>query len=83
MDQTRSELVEGARIGASAVGATSPASSGWDAYYKQASIRRRSSSNGRRFRAEKRRRRFRERIVMGISFVFVGALTAVFYMLLR
>jgi hypothetical protein len=83
MDQTRTEVADGAARGASAVPVTSPASSGWDAYYKQASVRRRSSGSARRFRAEKRRRRFRERIVMGISVVFVGTLTAIFYMLLR
>ena len=62
-----------------------PASSPtWDGYYKEASRRRRAyGSSNRRLREEKRRRRIRERIGIGISALFVGALTLIFYLVLN
>lgn len=61
----------------------SPAEPTWDAYYKEASRRRRAAGGVRNFRVEKRRRRIRERLVMGLSLVLVGAITTAFYMVLR
>ena len=61
----------------------SPAISAWDEYYREASRRRRASGGGRQLRVEKRRRRWRERIGIGISAVLVGAMTMIFYLLLR
>jgi len=64
-------------------GAVSPATSAWDSYYKDASRRRRAAGGNYNLRLEKRRRRFRERISIGISALAVGAMTLVFYLLLR
>ena len=61
----------------------SPATSAWDSYYKDASRRRRAAGGNHNLRLEKRRRRFRERISIGISALVVGAMTMVFYLLLR
>ena len=61
----------------------SPATSAWDTYYKDASRRRRASGGNHNLRLEKRRRRFRERVSIGISALVVGAMTLVFYLLLR
>jgi hypothetical protein len=61
----------------------SPATSAWDRYYKDASRRRRASGGNHNLRLEKRRRRFRERVGIGVSALVVGAMTLVFYMLLR
>jgi hypothetical protein len=61
----------------------SPAMSAWDTYYKDASRRRRASGGNHNLRLEKRRRRFRERISIGISALLVGAMTMIFYLLLR
>jgi hypothetical protein len=63
--------------------AVSPAMSAWDTYYKDASRRRRAAGGNHNLRLEKRRRRFRERISIGISTLLVGAMTLVFYLLLR
>ena len=60
-----------------------PATSAWDSYYKDASRRRRAAGGNHNLRLEKRRRRFRERISIGISALVVGAMTMVFYLLLR
>ena len=61
----------------------SPAMSTWDTYYKEASRRRRAAGGNHNLRLEKRRRRLRERVSIGISALLVGAMTMVFYMLLR
>ena len=61
----------------------SPATSAWDTYYKDASRRRRAAGGNHNLRLEKRRRRFRERVSIGISAMVVGAMTLVFYLLLR
>jgi hypothetical protein len=61
----------------------SPTLSAWDDYYKKASHRRRASGGGHQLRIEKRRRRWRERIGIGISAVLVGAMTLIFYLVLR
>ncbi|HEY7373038.1 MAG TPA: hypothetical protein VIF57_12815 [Polyangia bacterium] len=68
--------------GAAASG-LSPAVSTWDAYYKEASRRRRAAGGDRHLRVEKRRRQWRERIGFGLSAVLVGALTLIFYLVLR
>jgi hypothetical protein len=57
--------------------------SAWDAYYREASRRRRARGGSRNaLREEKRRRRVRERLGIGVSALFVAALTAVFYFVL-
>ena len=61
----------------------SPAMSAWDTDYKDAWRRRRASGGNHNLRLEKRRRRFRERISIGISALLVGAMTMIFYLLLR
>lgn len=61
----------------------SPAMSAWDDYYKKASRRRRVSGGGRQLRVEKRRRRLRERVGIGLSALLVGAMTLAFYIVLR
>jgi len=61
----------------------SPAVSGWEAYYKEASRRRRAAGGDRYIRVEKRRRRWRERIGIGVSVLFVGTLMLVFWLVLR
>jgi hypothetical protein len=72
------------RAGAiAAPAAVSPATSTWDEYYKAARRRRRALGGGRHLREEKRRRRFRERLGIAVSAVVVGAMTLVFYMMLR
>ena len=55
----------------------------WDSYYKDASRRRRRAGGGRQLRVEKRRRRLRERVGIGLSAMLVGAMTLIFYLLLR
>ena len=67
----------------SSAGAVSPATSAWDAYYKEASRRRRAAGGYHNLLIEKRRRRFRERLGIGISAVLVGAMTLAFYLVLR
>ena len=56
----------------------------WENYYREASRRRRAKGIGRTsLREEKRRRRFRERVGIGVSALFVTALTAAFYVVLN
>jgi hypothetical protein len=59
-----------------------PTSSTWDAYYRDASRRRRAHGGRHQLRIEKRRRRLRERIGIGISAFMVGAMTLAFYLVL-
>jgi hypothetical protein len=59
-----------------------PTSSTWEAYYQEASRRRRTRGGRHQLRAEKRRRRFRERLGIGISALVVGAMTLAFYLVL-
>lgn len=73
----------GADPHASSPGALSPAMSAWDVYYREASRRRRQSGGGRQLRIEKRRRRIRERVGIALSALLVGAMTAIFYFVLR
>lgn len=61
----------------------SPTMSAWDDYYKKASRRRRAVGGGRQLRVEKRRRRLRERVGIGLSALLVGAMTLAFYVVLR
>ena len=82
MDQAPNRPAE-ASANATSTGALSPAMSAWDDYYRAASRRRRQKGGGRQLRAEKQRRRWRERIGIGLSALVVGAMTAVFYFLLR
>jgi hypothetical protein len=82
MDQAPNSPAE-TRGPATSSGAVSPATSAWDDYYRQASRRRRQNGGGRQLRVEKRRRRWRERIGIGVSALLVGAMTAVFYFVLR
>lgn len=63
--------------------ATSPTAPTWDSYYKEASRRRRAAGGDRNLRVEKRRRRLRERLSIGVSAVLVGVMTLVFYLVLR
>ena len=68
---------EGARA------ASVPFSAAWEAYYKEASRRRRATGGAsRQFRDEKRRRRVRERLGFGLSALLVGGLTMIFYLVL-
>ena len=58
-------------------------STSWDAYYKEASRRRRAKGGASHWlRAQKRRRRLRERLGIAISAVIVGAMTLAFYLVL-
>ena len=61
----------------------SPAQARWEAYYREASRRRRANGSDRSLRVEKRRRRIRERLGIGISAILVGAMTLAFYLVLR
>jgi hypothetical protein len=61
----------------------SPTMSAWDNYYKDASRRRRAAGGNHNLRLEKRRRRIRERLVILVSGMLVGAMTLVFYLVLR
>ena len=54
----------------------------WENYYREASRRRRAKGGRHQLREEKRRRRLRERVGIGVSTLFVTALTAVFYLVL-
>lgn len=62
--------------------AASPTVGTWDRYYREASRRRRASGGGRQLRIEKRRRRLRERLGIGISALLVSAMTLAFYLVL-
>jgi hypothetical protein len=64
-------------------GAVSPVLPTWDTYYKQASRRRRAAGGARNLREAKQRRRWRERISIGLSALLVGAMTLAFYLVLR
>ena len=68
--------------GAISVGTTAPTSSTWESYYKDASRRRRAVGGRHQLRIEKRRRRLRERIGIGISALVVGGMTLAFYRVL-
>ena len=63
-------------------GAVSPALPTWDSYYKEASRRRRAGGT-RDLRVAKQRRRWRERLSIGLSALLVGAMTLAFYLVLR
>ena len=77
MDQARTELR--ASDSAKAVASWTD----WDAYYREAARRRRARGGGQRsFREEKRRRRLTERFSIGVSALFVAALTSLFYAVL-
>jgi predicted membrane-bound mannosyltransferase len=82
MDQAPNRPAE-TSANANSSGAVSPAMSAWDDYYRAASRRRRQAGGGRQLAVEKRRRRWRERIGLGLSALVVGAMTAVFYFVLR
>jgi hypothetical protein len=69
--------------GAATASALSTPTSTWDNYYREASRRRRAAGGGRTLRVEKRRRRMRERLFVGISTLLVGGMTMVFYLVLR
>jgi hypothetical protein len=65
------------------VPASDPFSSAWDDYYREASRRRRAGGGqSRQLREAKRKRRFRERLGIGLSALLVGGLTMVFYFVL-
>jgi hypothetical protein len=70
------------QVGNNPTGATAPSSSTWEAYYQDASRRRRTRGGRHQLRAEKRRRRFRERLGIGISALIVGGMTLAFYLVL-
>jgi hypothetical protein len=57
--------------------------SAWETYYREASRRRRARGGRNQLREEKRRRRIKERLGIGVSTLFVAALTAVFYVILN
>ena len=84
MDQApNSPSAEGRTAAVASTSAVSPAMSAWDDYYKKASRRRRVSGGSRQLRVEKRRRRWRERVGIGLSALLVGAMTLAFYIVLR
>jgi hypothetical protein len=64
-------------------GAVSPVLPTWDSYYKEASRRRRAAGGTRDLRVAKHRRRWRERLSIGLSALLVGAMTLAFYLVLR
>jgi len=64
-------------------GAVSPVLATWDSYYKDASRRRRAAGGTRNLREAKQRRRWRERLSIGLSALLVGAMTFAFYLVLR
>jgi hypothetical protein len=80
MDQAPDSSAGHAR---SAPAGLSPTLSTWDDYYKEASRRRRAVGGTRNLRVEKRRRRIRERLSIGLSAALVGAMTLIFYLVLR
>jgi hypothetical protein len=69
-------------VGNNSATRTAPTSSTWDSYYKDASRRRRATSGRHQLRIQKRRRRLRERLGIGISALVVGAMTLAFYLVL-
>jgi hypothetical protein len=81
MDLAQSDGTANAPAGGTSTSA--PFSSAWEAYYKEASRRRRATGGlSRQLREDKRRRRVRERIGIGLSALFVGGLTMIFYLVL-
>ena len=84
MEPGRTDSTEPAVVGAAAGAGPSPASwAAWEAYYREASRRRRSQGRGRTLRDEKRKRRLRERLGFLLSALLVAAMTGVFYMVLK
>jgi hypothetical protein len=83
MDQAPNQPSPDRAGGVAAAAGVSPAGTTWDEYYKDASRRRRAAGGGRHLREEKRRRRFRERLGIGVSAALVGAMTLIFYLVLR
>jgi hypothetical protein len=63
--------------------AVSPVLPTWETYYKEASRRRRAAGSTRDLRVAKQRRRWRERLSIGLSVLLVGAMTFGFYLVLR
>ena len=63
--------------------AVSPVLPTWDSYYREASRRRRAAGGTRDLRVAKQRRRWRERLSIGLSALLVGAMTLAFYLVLR
>jgi len=63
--------------------AVSPVLPTWERYYKEASRRRRAAGSTRDLRVAKQRRRWRERLSIGLSALLVGAMTLAFYLVLR
>ncbi len=70
------------QVGNNPAGATAATASTWESYYQEASRRRRTRGGRHQLRAEKRRRRFRERLGISISALVVGGMTLAFYLLL-
>ena len=85
MDQApdQSSPDSGAGTAAPAPKGSSPTQPTWDAYYKEASRRRRAAGGVHNLRLEKRRRRIRENIIIALSLALVGAMTLSFYIVLR
>jgi hypothetical protein len=81
MDEAPSQ--PGSSRASGATPAVSPTESGWDEYYREASRRRRRNGGGQQLRDQKRRRRIRERLGIVLSVMLVGAMTGVFYLVLR
>jgi len=70
------------QVGNNSAGTAAPTSATWDAYYQQASRRRRTQGGRHQLRAEKRRRRFRERVGIALAAIIVGGMTLAFYLVL-
>jgi len=70
------------QVGNNSAGTATATSPTWEAYYQQASRRRRTRGGRHQLRAEKRRRRFRERLGITISAIIVGGMTLAFYLVL-
>jgi hypothetical protein len=81
MDQAPNQSSRDSR--AATPGAVSPVLPTWDSYYKEASRRRRAAGGDRNLRDAKQRRRWRERLFIGLSALLVGAMTLAFYVVLR
>jgi hypothetical protein len=70
------------QVGNNPAGTATATSTTWEAYYQQASRRRRTRGGRHQLRVEKRRRRFRERLGIAISAIIVGGMTLAFYLVL-
>lgn len=70
------------QVGNNPTAPEAPTSSTWEAYYRDATRRRRAHGGRHDLRIQKRRRRLRERIGIGISALVVGAMTLAFYLVL-